>query len=207
MKKLLFSFLLLCSAYKGYCLEIYGTLVSRKNDTLHPLFSIADKDFDNYLISNNLISKLRYSNGKGNMQKISAKKVKYIQFSVQKETYSFFSIDISKDDWDESTTAPPQFYRLLNSPNSNLKLYEFYDISDVAGAALFGYVLIKDKYRSYLIEREGRYSVVSPAGYKNTLKNIFKDNQELVSKIADGTYTFKDMNLIIAEYNNWYSTK
>lgn len=207
MKKTLFSFLLLCFSIKGYSLEVYGILVTQKNDTLRPLFSIADKDFDNYLTSNNLISKLRYSDGKGNMLKVSAKKVKYFQFSVRQETYSFYSIDISKDDWDESTTAPPQFYRLLNSHNSRLKLYEFYDVSDVAGAALFGYVLTKDKYRSYLIEREGRYSIVSPAGFKSTLKDILKDNPQLVSKVFDGTYVYSDINLIIAEYNNWYSTK
>lgn len=174
--------------------ELNGILVKNNGDTVKQLLKIDDKDIDNYLVSNNLVSKIKDVNGK----KIASKKYKYISFKINKEEFHFYAINISENDWDESSTNKPQFYRLLNNKNNNVKLYEFYDISDVVGLGIvIASSIHKKVYKSYLVEKDKTYTVISQIGFKNDIKSIFSDNKELVQKVMDGIYTFSDMPQIV----------
>ncbi|MDB5227114.1 MAG: hypothetical protein JWN78_1307 [Bacteroidota bacterium] len=204
-KHLFILFLILTS--KCFCFDTDGILVSFRNDTIYRQLHIEDKDFNNYLVSNNMISKLRYKDAEGRLQKINAKNIKYLSFHHNNQDYKFYSINITENDWDESSTVSPEFYRLLNKITNKVKLYEFYDISDVAGAAVLGVIVTKSNYRSYLIQIDKRYVVVTPAGFRSNMNDLFKSNPELISKIKNGVYGYDDLPLIVSEYNNWYSTK
>lgn len=207
LKRIIFILWLLSVFQNCFSLDVYGMLITQKNDTLYPLFHIEEKDFENYLVSNNLVSKLKYSDVSGKMKKISVKNVQYFSFKIKNQDYCFYAIDITKNDWDESSTNKAQFYRLLNNSNNELRVYEYFDISVIAGAAIFGFAVSNPIYRSYLVEQNKNFFIVSPADFKSTMKTILKENKMLCAKIKDGTYTFKDMLLIIAEYNNWLVTK
>lgn len=184
--------------------EVNGIFVKNNGDTLHQILKINETDLNNYLASNNLISKLKNVDEK----KIAAKKYKYIFFKINNEDFKFYSINITENDWGESSTIKPQFYRLLNKIDSKIKLYEFYDISDVIGLGIvLANAVHKKVYRSYLLEKDNRYYIISQIGFKMDIKTFFSDKKDLTQKIQDNIYTYDDMELIIAEYNNWYSTK
>lgn len=177
--------------------EVNGILVKNNNDTIHQILKIDEKDLKNYLVSNNLVNKLKDFNGK----KISLKKYKFIFFKVKEEEFNFYAINISENDWEESSKDKAQFYRLLNNSDAPMKLYEFYDVSDLIGmTALFGSYYEKI-FRSYLLEKNGVYTVVSQNGFKSDAKVIFKDNPSLLQKIKDKIYTFSDMLTIVNEFN------
>lgn len=178
--------------------EVNGILVKNNGDTIHQILKIDEKDLKNYLVSNNLVNKLKDFNG----EKISLKRYKYIFFKVKEEEFKFYAINISENDWEESSKEKAQFYRLLNNPDALMKLFEFYDVSDLVGmTAIFGAYYNEKIYRGYLLEKNGIYTVVSQNGFKSDTKIIFKDDASLLQKIKDKTYTFSDMLTIVNEFN------
>lgn len=205
MKRILL-FLLLGSArlFSLHAEEVNGILVKNNGDTIHQLLKIDDKDISNYLSSSNLVPKIKDVNGK----KIPIKKYKYIYFKTSIDSFHFYAINISENDFDESSTEKSHFYRLLNNKNAFAKVYEFYDVSDVVGMALtFGIYQYKKLHKSFLVEKKGNYTIITQNGFKGNIKEVIKDNADLMQKVKDGIYTFIDLPLIIAEYNTWYSTK
>lgn len=204
MKKFCFFilFLFVFSVLKSE--EVNGILVKKNGDTIHQIIKVDGKDLEKYLVNNNLVERLRDFDGR----KISYKKYTYISFRTLRDSFAFYAIKISENDWDESSTEKPVFYRLLNNKNAIAKLYEFYDVSDKIGMMLaFGIYVYKKQYKSYLVEKNGNYTVVTQNGFKSYVKDVFKDDKELVQKIKDEIYNFKDMPAIIDEYNVWYDTK
>ncbi|MFN8236707.1 MAG: hypothetical protein U0T77_00935 [Chitinophagales bacterium] len=104
-----------------------------------------------------------------------------------------------------------KFYHLLNNSNSTVRLYEFYNGEGVMPAAILGGIIggltaLEFTSKQYLIEyNEGVLYHPSESDFKNDkLSYILSDYVELSEKIKNGTYLYKDIPLIIEEYNNWY---
>jgi hypothetical protein len=202
-----FSLLLFCTVI-SYGLELNGIVVTRKDDTLQTIISVKEAYLQNYLVSTDLVSKLKYIDKKELLKKISPKKIKLISFQWHNEAFKFYSIEIAKNDLEEGTTSTQKFYRLVNNPNSRVILYEFYDASHAKGSSI-GNSMPTNKpiYKNYLVGVNKNYTVVSAASFKNDVKPLFNDDPELLEKIKTGIYTFADMSLIVEAYNNGYVAK
>lgn len=196
--RLLFIVFFIASSCYIKAEEVNGILIKNNGDTIHQILKIDEKDLKNYLVSNNLVNKLKDFNGK----KVSLKRYKSIFFKVKEEAFKFYAINISENDWEESSREKAQFYRLLNNTDAPMKLYEFYDVSDLVGmTVMFGLYYNKKIYRSYLLEKNGVYTVISQNGFISDAKIIFKEDASLLQKIKDKIYTFSDMLTIVNEFN------
>jgi uncharacterized beta-barrel protein YwiB (DUF1934 family) len=57
---------------------------------------------------------------------------------------------------------------------------------------------------NYILEKDAKLVVMRKRSFKDNYKNLFGDDVDLVKKIEDKSLTYKDLDVIVDEYNNWY---
>lgn len=149
-----------------------------------------------------------YLDAKNKVRGLNANKINGFEVKIDGVVYTFVSKNKSKND-DKKI-----FYHLLNNKGSTVRLYEFYNKAIMASALAVGVIVASELADVlYMIEynngadKEILYFPKRKNFRYDKLAFILSDNKDLEKKIEDMTYKYDDMPLIIAEYNNWYSSR
>lgn len=149
-----------------------------------------------------------YLDAKNKVRGLNSNKIKGFEVMIDNTDYIF----ISKNK--EKSKDKKIFYYLLNNKNSAVRLFAFYNSAVMASALAVGVLAAYELADiHYAIEynngaNENRIYFPKRKDFRyDKLAFILSDNKELEKKIEDQIYKYDDMPLIIAEYNNWYSTK
>lgn len=217
MRKVTFFFVFICSCIASKSNEIatdyfIGKVFLSSGDTITTKIHLSyyKGDFVSKLYMDNFG---HYLDTKRKVRGLNPNKINGFEVVVDSLTYTFISKQTSKQ------SDKKVFCHLLNSKNSPVKLFEYYTGGGIVPLAVFGGVggaiagSGKLSEKQFIIEylNGANESVIYLPKRKDfrydKLAFILSDNKELERKIEDQVYKYDDMPLIIAEYNNWYSTK
>lgn len=149
-----------------------------------------------------------YLDSKNKVRKLDAKKINGFEVKIDDKEFTFISKE-KKEDHNKKL-----FFHLLNNKSSPVKLYEFYNPAVMASALVVGVWVapeLADVHYAIEYNNGANQDIIYFPKRKDfrydKLAFILSDNKELEKKIEEQIYKYDDMPLIIAEYNNWYSTK
>ncbi len=145
-----------------------------------------------------------YLDAKNKVRGLNPNKINGFEVTIDSVNYIFLSKSISKK------SDKKEFHHLLNDKNSTVKLYAFYDKKIMAAGIVVGFLVAPQLVDiCYIIEYNNNvlYQPKRKDFRYDKLAFILSDNKDIEKKIEDMTYTYDDIPLIIAEYNNWYTTK
>jgi hypothetical protein len=67
---------------------------------------------------------------------------------------------------------------------------------------------VRKNVLTYLVEKDGElYRMVRPANFNDQIPLLISDYKELLKKVKSKEYRFEDLQIIIAEYNQWHAQK